>query len=254
MMKSVSYGLVAVLTVAIFAGLAFADSVVVFDTINKRNVLFDLDKNPDDLGKLKTWLASPLFTRWTNMDALAEYLDERGYNLDTLKTQSRNLDNRDVLKLSGHKTFKKLADRGSFGNTEGVAITNIECDADDREVEFTLTNPGPDNWFLVPQELTEGDGTRDSKVLSDLQEDAKLVKIYVNSHQLNSMLPIYWFGEKLHYAEGETFADACRADFLRAGKSVKCAIEPFMMRGGIMPNDFMVLSPHFRERGTFTCE
>ena len=131
----------------------------------------------------------------------------------------------------------------------------IECDKEDKELKFELTNIGKSNWFLIDQALTnEAKTSAGYKELNGPLTEATQIKLYINNFLVNNLIDKYWMGEKLFYSEGKTFADAARADFLRMGKTTRVKLEPIPVRTGLLANDYLLLATGFTERGKFICE
>ena len=271
MKKIVAYGLMGMIALVIIAStvvLGGRDSLyAVYNPVANKNVAV----SKVTMDQIQAWVSYPSFKRWTDMDALETYLAERGVDLDDLLRASDKLDNNERNKLYGaHERTKGLDERdtlNTFGSNvretlsgiEQDALTDFECDFESNtfpnggEVEFKITNTGSLNWFLVDQELTTGLTRNGRKYLSEVNVEAPAVDLWINNFLVTSKIPKFWMGQKLYYDHGENFADSCKADFVRVGKSVECELNPVPLRSGFLTNHYMLVTPDFVERGTFTC-
>ncbi len=249
MKRSVGYGLVLAMMVSLVGYLGIAQVYSVYNPVANKNVPID----KVSIEEITAWLSSPEFQRWTNIEGLRQYLAKKGISLDSLMEKSRSMGKRELLAITGRSVSYKSFQPLSLKEDERV-VSDVRCDLDSKKLRFTLTNKGEYPWFLVSQGLTEDGSGSVEKYLSEALIEAKPIKIFINQFLANKDSPTYWMGEKLFYPEGESFADACHADFLRQGKSVKCKLQPIPVRSGFVPNTYLVITPTIRERGTFTCE
>jgi hypothetical protein len=250
MMKRLhAYGLLAIVALGLLAALSVAQ-VTVYNPIEGKNVF----ASQVSMDTLKSWMSSPGFYKWTNTETLRDYLEEQGVDYDEFREEALGSDTRELLANDGRQSVVKRFDASSMYN-EGEAVTEIECDLDDEELEFELTNVGSHNWFLVDQGLTQESDNPRRKQLSNALVQAKPIQFYVNNYPANSLLPKFSNGQKLFYPQGESFATACGADFLRMDRTVDCDLEPAPVKdSSSFENSYLIVAPGFSERGTFTCE
>lgn len=247
MKKQFVYGLFAAVTLILVSGLGVATLNAVYNPIAGENVPVDRVAMDD----VKRWADHPGFSRWNDMQDIRDYLQQQGTTLDAIRDDVSDMSRAEQLSLgAGEEVFKTTKSDAK----DERAVSDISCDADDRQLEFTLTNIGDRPWFLVDQDYTaERRGDEDRKLLSDSYRTAEDITLFVNDYLANGKLPVFENGEQLFTDVGETFAVACQADFLRAGKSVECELEPIPLRTGIIPNTFELQAPGFTERGELNC-
>ncbi|MFC1648423.1 hypothetical protein ACFL1B_03100 [Nanoarchaeota archaeon] len=249
MRRGLGFVIVGAVALLLISAFVIAEIYSVYHPVNRRQIPIDRVTTDD----LRVWVCSPSFSKWTNMDGLEVWLDDKGMSLDGLKEDCGKLTIREKLTLTRRTSYIKMITPVSLQEQEGAVISDIECDIDDLEMEFTLTNTGKDNWFLVDQRFTDY-SELNMKIMSDALVQAKPIKLMVNRFLVNSMLPKYWMGEKLFFGHGETFADACKADFLRPGQSRDCTLQPIKANTGILANTYSVIAPGIFEQGKFLCE
>ena len=247
MRRSLAYLILTIAVISLIGTLAIAKLSTIYDPIAKRNVPIDRVSIDD----IKAWASTPQFKRWNNMDALEEWLDAQGIDIDDILEESAGLSKREKLVLTHrNRIIRRLT---PLSSSAGNALHDIECNLADKELEFKITNLGKHNWFLVNQGFTTGSALG-RKTLSDALVQAKTIKLFINNFPVNSALPKFWMGEKLFYGHGETFADACEADFVRTGKTVECEVQPIPLRTGPLMNRYLLLTPSFSEQGQFFCD
>ena len=147
MKRSIAYGTVAALALLILGVVGYAQITAVYDPIQKKNVPIDRVT----IDEIKAWINSPSFSRWTNMDALREYLAEQGIDMDALKEDSADLSNRELLNLQGRRGVIKTMGVGRFNSDRGTALRDIDCDIDDKEIPERARRTHPtwgDKQFL----------------------------------------------------------------------------------------------------------
>ncbi len=248
MEKWFAYGFTAVATLALLSVLGTASLSTVYNPVEGENVPIDRVSMDD----LTSWVSYSSFAKWNDMSELRSYLQEQGTSLEELRERASEMSRKELLSLSGRKEIVK---EYTAYTSDADALQEVECDPDDRRVEFELTNTGVRPWFLISQEFTStrrGDEMR--KRLSDSLRSAEAVSVFVNDYLANSKLPRYHMGERIFTEQGQTFAQACQADFLRPGNTVSCELEPVPLRSGMaVDNSIELNAPSVKERVEFEC-